>query len=323
MSETLTMHEFASQLSGASTEGQADEAPETDATEQEQIEETTTESADGEQPEADEEASDEEGQAPQAPDEELVIKWKTAAGETYEAPLKELKDGYLRQADYTQKTQQHAAQVDKAQAAVYESYQQAQALGTELGRLQTIQGQINQYQALDWDSIRTNDPQHYNTLANQFLILREQGKDLMQTVHNKQAQFESYKTREASEATNAAADRLRKSIPNFGDKHLASMNSHMLSKGLAEADLPQIVQRLGKQFAPAIMEAIHEAAQWQALKASKPEIENRVKAIPPKPVAKAQNLKPSSQMEQMTKVALSGKPIDTKTFSAMMAQTRK
>ena len=325
MSDPISMHDFAAQLTAASTEGQAPEAPEADAPELEQVEESATEStSEGEQPEAaEEEAGTDEGQAQKAPDEGLVIKWTTAAGEAYEAPLKELKDGYLRQADYTQKTQAHAQQVEKAQAAVYDSYQQAQALGAELGRLQTIQGQITQYQALDWAGIQANDPQHYNTLANQFLILREQGKELMQTVQHKQQQFESYKTRDASEATQAAAERLQKSIPGFGDKHLQAMNSHMVGKGLAEADLPDIVKRLGKQFAPAVLEAIHEAAQWKALKASKPEIDNKARAIPPKPAAKAQGAKPTSQQEQIAKLATSGRPMDSKTFASLMAQTRK
>lgn len=325
MSESLSLNDFATQLAAASTEGQAPEAPETEAPEAEQIEETATDTAaEGEQPEAaEEEASADEGQAQKAPDEELVIKWTTAAGEAHEAPLKELKDGYLRQSDYTQKTQALSQEREKAQAAVYDSYQQAQALGAELGRLQTIQAQITQYQGLDWSGIQAQDPQQYNTLANQFLILREQGKELMQAVQNKQQQFEGIKTREASEATQAAAERLQKSIPGFGDKHLQAMNSHMVGKGLAEADLPDIVKRLGKQFAPAVLEAIHEAAQWKALKASKPEIENKVRAIPPKPAAKAQGAKPSSQQEAIAKAATSGRPMDSKTFASLMAQTRK
>jgi hypothetical protein len=324
MSEALSLNDFATQLAAASTEGQAPEAPEVEAPEAEQIEETATEATEGEQSqEVAEEASEEEGQAAKAPDEELVIKWKTAAGEAHEAPLKELKDGYLRQSDYTQKTQVLAQEREKAQAAVYEQYQQAQALGAELGRLQSIQGQITQYQTLDWQAIQVSDPQQYNTLANQFLILREQGKELLQTVQGRQAQFQGIKAQEAAEATQVTTEHMRKTVPGFGEKQLTAMNSHMLGKGLAEADLPDIVRRLGKQLAPAVMEAIHEAAQWRALKASKPEIDNRAKAIPPKPAARAQGAKPSSQQEQLARVAASGKPMDSKTFASLMAQTRK
>ena len=324
MSEALSLNDFAEQLSAASTEGQAPEAPETEAQEQPGVEEATPEAVEGEQsPEAEQEASPEHGQAEQAPDEELVIKWTTAAGEAHEAPLKELKDGYLRQSDYTQKTQQLSQEREKAQAAILEQYQMAQSMGAEVGRLQAVQAQIAQYQALDWAAIQAQDPQQYSALASQFLILREQGRDLLQTVQGKQAQFEQLKAKDGQEAVAAAGEHLKKVIPGFGDKQLSAMNSHMVSKGLSEADLPDLVKRLGKQFAPAVLEAIHEAAQWKALKAGKPEIENRVKSIPPKPAARAQAAKPNSQQEQIARIAASNKPMSAKSFAELFASTRK
>lgn len=324
MSEALSLNDFASQLSAASTEGQADQAPEIEAQDLPEAEEATPEAVDGEQSqEAEQEAAPEDGQADAAPDEELVIKWTTAAGDAYEAPLKELKDGYLRQSDYTQKAQQLSAEREKAQAAVLEQYQMAQSMGAEVGRLQAVQAQITQYQALDWAAIQAQDPQQYNTLANQFLILREQGRELLQTVQGKQAHFEQQKVRDSQEAVAVASEHLKKVIPGFGDKHLSAMNTHMVSKGLTEADLPEVVKRLGKQFAPAILEAIHEASQWKALKAVKPEIDNRAKAIPPKPAARAQAAKPNSQQEQIAKIAAANKPMNAKTFASLLASTRK
>lgn len=329
MTEALTLNDFASQLSAAAEPtGQAQEAPEADDQESPEVEEATTEAAEpeGEQsPEGEqtEEADSEDGQAEKAPDEEMVIKWTTASGETHEAPLKELKDGYLRQADYTQKTQQLSQERERAQNSLMEQFQKVQAVGPELGRLQLMHEQINQFQRLDWASLQAQDPQQYNTLANQFLILREQAKELKQAVDTKVGAFEQQRQLEAQAAVQAASEHLKKAIKDFGDKHLSAMNEHLLKKGLKNEDLPEVVKRLGKQFAPAVLEAIHEAAQWRALQDKKPQIDNRAKAIPPKPAAKAQSAKPTSQQEQIAKIASSNKPMSKSTFAELLAQTRR
>jgi len=329
MTEALTLSDFASQLSASSApEGQAEQAPEAEGQELPEVEETTADAVqpEGEQSPEDttaEEAAPEDGQAETAPDEEMVVKWKTAAGETYEEPLKELKDGYMRREHFTQETQKLAQEKERSSQVLQQALEQTQAIGPELARLQTVQAQIAQYQNLNWDAIRAADPQQYNTLASEFLILREQGKELFQTAQLKVERIKQMRQQEAVEAEVASGDHLRKVIKDFGEKHLNAMNSHMLSKGLKQEDLPEVVKRLGKQYAPAVMEVIHEAAQWRALQATKPDIANRAKAIPPKPAAKAQQAKPTSQQEQLAKVAASGKPMSSTNFAELMAQTRR
>lgn len=332
MTEALSLNDFASQLSAAAEPtGQATDAPEAEGQEQQQVEEATPEviEPEGEQSqegEQTEEATAEDGQAEQAPDEEMVIKWKTASGESYEAPLKELKDGYLRHSDYTQKAQQLSQERERAQAALHEQFQQVQAFGPELGRLQGIQERIAQYQAIkpqDWQALQQQDPQQYNAMVNDFLLLREQGKELTQSIEVKKQRFALDKQQEAQAATQAAAEHLRKTIKDFGDKHLSAMNDHMLKKGLKTEDLTQVVSRLGKDLAPAVLEAIHEAAQWRALQDKKPDIANRAKAIPPKPAARAQQAKPTSQQEVLTKIVATTKTMSGRTFGELLAQTRR
>lgn len=327
MSEALSLSDFAAQLSAAdATPGQAQEAPDDEAQEQPQIEDDTTEGQDAAEQsteEGQEETDSEDGQAAKAPDEEMVIKWTTAAGETHEAPLKELKDGYLRQSDYTQKTQQLSQERETAQKAVFEVYQQAQAIGPELGRLQAIQEQITQYQKLDWNAIQAQDQQQYNTLANQFLILREQGKELLQTVQGKVQHLESLKDQRALEADAAAADHLAKAVKGFGKKDLEAMDALLTEKGISGKARKEFVAALGRDNAKVVYEALHKAIQWDALQSKKPQIENRAKAIPPKPAARAQSAKPTSQQEQLAKVAASNKTMDAKTFASLLAQTRR
>lgn len=329
MTDALSLSDFAAQLSAADANtGQVTETPEGDAQEQEQIEDDTTE---GQQAQSDqsldadgqEETDSDDGQADAAPDEEMVIKWTTAAGETHEAPLKELKDGYLRQSDYTQKTQQLSQEREKAQQAVFDLYQRAQAIAPEMGRLQAIQEQINQFQKLDWNAIQAQDQQQYNSLANQFLILREQGKELLQTVQNKAQQLEALKDQRALEADAAASEHLAKAVKGFGRKDLEAMDAHLTGKGISGAARKEFVAALGKDNAKVVYEALHKAIQWDALQSKKPQIENRAKVIPPKPAARAQSAKPTSQQEQLAKIASSNKTMDARTFASLLAQTRR
>lgn len=328
MSEALTLDSFAAQL--AQSEAQPEQADiasgAEDDQEQESQEDTTddAESISQEDDDSEEGAESEDGQAEKAPNEEMVIKWTTASGETHEAPLKELKDGYLRHSDYTQKAQQLSQERERATAALYDQYQQTQHVAVEMGRLHNIQEQLTKFQQFTgWEQLQREDPQQFAVLSNQFLILREQGKEALNAVQNKQAQFASWQQQQAGEATQAAADHLKAKISGFGDKHLSAMNSHMLAKGLKEADLPEIVKRLGKQYAPAVLEVIHEAAERAALLAKKPEVENKLKAVPPKTLNRAKSSKPQSQHEQIMKVAQSNRPMDANLFASLLGQTRK
>lgn len=321
MTEALSLSDFAAQLSAADADtGQATEAPDAEALEQAQVEEDTTEGQDAaEQSTEDagqEEADSDDGQAKPAPDEEMVIKWTTASGETHEAPLKELKDGYLRQSDYTQKTQQLSQERETVQKAVFHQYQLTQAIGAELGQLQSLQSQITQYQQLPWNQIKAEMPERYNTLATEFMVLREQAKDAELALNQKRTHLESARKQTAFEADSEAAKA-------FDKASLQAMDAFLTKAGITGEARIDLIASLGKGRVNAIYEAIHKANQWDALQAKKPQVDNRAKAIPPKPAARAQSAKPTSQQEQVAKIAAAGKPMDSKTFAALLAQTRK
>lgn len=320
MSEALSLSDFAAQLSAAdATTGQAQEAPDDEAQELQQIEDDTTEGQDAAEQsteEGQEETDSEDGQAAKAPDEEMVIKWTTAAGETHEAPLKELKDGYLRQSDYTQKTQQLSQERETAQKAIFQQYQLTQALGNELGQLQSLQSQISQYQQLPWQQIKAEAPERYNALVSEFLVLREQAKEVDQALTGKRNHLESLRNQSALEADAEAAK-------GFDKAALQAMDGYLTKAGITGQARVEMIAALGNGKAKAIYEAIHKANQWDALQAKKPQIENRAKAIPPKPAARAQSAKPTSQQEQLAKVAASNKTMDAKTFASLLAQTRR
>lgn len=115
-------------------------------------------------------AADETAAEETTPEAEAKAQPRTAEvevdGKTYVVPS-ELKDGYLRQADYTKKTQAVAGEreaVAQMRAVVEQTYAVAQNLGPLLAQFHQAQQKGEQYGKVDWDSLYRDDPILHNKL---------------------------------------------------------------------------------------------------------------------------------------------------------------
>ena len=116
-------------------------------TQEQSVDEDESEQDEGEDAQSEsEEDAEQPGQAT-APADDTVVKWETGTGETFEAPLSELKAGYMRTADYTQKTQALADDRKQAEQELQGKIQEAERYTSDLGRLATIGEQIRTYEA--------------------------------------------------------------------------------------------------------------------------------------------------------------------------------
>lgn len=224
--------------------------------------------------EGDEAATEDAGQA-QAPADDVVVKWATANGETIEAPLAELKSGYLRQQDYTQKTQQLADERKQASEAVAQQFQQAQQLTREQAKLMTMHEQLSEFQKADWSSMYAQDPQEAGRLQAIYQQRQHEAQQLAQSIHAKSQQFETQRAQQLQESTAKAYEALQRDIPGFGKAHIEAARETALAHGFTDGELSGITD-------PRTFKVLHEAAQWRALQAKKPAIQNRVQATPPK-----------------------------------------
>jgi hypothetical protein len=131
-------------------------------------------------------------------DEGLKVKVPKSAA----AKLKELREGSLRQADYTRKTQELADQ-RKAVEVERETVQQAtQAELTAHAEVVAIDRQLAEYQKVDWNAVWENDPleaprhwaayqgllQSRQHAAQQFGFLRQQRTEQTQQISAKRIQ---------------------------------------------------------------------------------------------------------------------------------------
>lgn len=257
-------------------EGQADQAPGADDQQAgEQAEgEHEAQAQEGEQPEGEEAAEEEAGQA-QAPADDAVVKWQLPNGETIEAPLAELKSGYLRQQDYTQKTQQLAEDRKQAAAQVAEQFQAAQKLTREHARLFALQETLAEFQKADWSALYAQDPQEAGKLNAIWQQKQAEAQQLAQGIQAKSQQFEAQRAQQLQEATAKAFADLQREIPGFGEQHIKAARDTAIAHGFTDAELNGITD-------PRTFKVLHEAAQWRALQSKKPSVQNRVQAAPPK-----------------------------------------
>lgn len=287
--EITTVDDLAAALSDE--EGQATEAPESEQTgEQTQVEaDHEAQAQEGDESEEAEAAADEAGQA-QAPADDVVVKWKAADGSDIEAPISELKAGYLRHADYTQKAQQLGEERKRASEQVAQQFQKVQEFAREQAQLMNMQEQLALYAKADWNALYQQDPIEAGRLQAQWRQLEANAADTARSFQAKVQQREAEQAAQFQQRSHEAMQTLQREVPGFGEAHLKAMRETGLAHGFSDAELSQVADAR-------TLKVLHEAAQWRALQAKKPAIQNKVAAAPPKATKPGNASQPSTRKE--------------------------
>lgn len=244
--------------------------------------------------EAEAAAAAEAGQAPVAPADDVVVSWTTAGGEAIQAPLAELKSGYLRQQDYTHKTQALAEERKQVEAVVAQQFQQAQQFTRDHAKLLSLQEDLSVYQKADWNALFAQDATEASRLQAQWRQAEGQARELAAGIQAVTQQREQQRQQSVQAATQAAMATLQASIPGFGQETIKAARDTALSHGFTEAEIEGITD--ARTF-----KVLHEAAQWRALQAKKPAVQNKVAAAPPKATKPGASAQPTSRLDQAWK----------------------
>lgn len=248
-------------------------------------------------------ATEDAGQA-QAPADDVVVKWTTSGGEAIEAPLAELKSGYLRQQDYTHKTQALAEERKQAEQAVAQQFQQAQQLTRDQAKLLSLQEDLNVYQKADWNALYAQDPHEAGRLQAQWRQAEAQARELAGGIQSASQQLQQTQAQRVQQATQEAMQALQREIPGFGAETIKAARETALAHGFSEAELAGITD--ARTF-----KVLHEAAQWRALQAKKPAVQNKVAAAPPKATKPGSATQPSTRKEAAFKQMQSRRDVNS------------
>lgn len=299
-------------------EGQAQEAPAAD-------QEGAAEQADG-NPQADpqqqaeeaegegEAAAEDAGQAVEAPADDAVVKWHAADGSDIEVPISELKASYLRHSDYTQKTQQLAEERKQAAEQIAQQFQQVQEFAHEQAQLMQLQEQLSVYAKADWNALYQQDPAEAGRLQAQWMLAQQRAQQIAQGYQAKVQQRQAEQAKMHEQRTQEALTTLQREIPGFGDVHLKAMRDVALAHGFTDGELAHVSDAR-------TLKVLHEAAQWRALQAQKPAVQNKVKAAPPKATKPGAATVPSSRAEVAWKQMASKR--DVGSLAAFLMATEK
>lgn len=202
----------------------------------------------------------------------------------------ELKDGYLRQSDYTRKTQELSEQRKAVDSGIEQAKQNMELGVTALGMLTSeVDAQLQRYSQVNWQELATQaDPQEYNRMQAEMQGLQQRKQQLNQQVqqffqvHNQQQ--EAMKAEKAKQAV----ETLQANIPNWNNNTYSELQRFGVEVGFSEQEMMNATDAR-------LFMLLHKAKQADTAKAVA--TKKKVKASP-KRAMKSGSLKENSGSEQ-------------------------
>jgi hypothetical protein len=237
-----------------------------------------------EEPEAETDTAeaDPDAEAESEPEEdtEPELEEVTVEGVTLNLPKDQaeaLRKSTLRQADYSRKMNEVSAK-EKQAAAVLETAEKmrqgAEKFADVLASVRMLDQQIKQYEGLDWQKLRTEDPGNYAAHAAdlQTLKLNKQQTELQARAVAQQVEESTTQTLQTKRGEMFEA--LQKKIPDWSNQKGQEITEYALAQGMA-------FETLAKATDPALVIALEKARKFDALQKSKTELKAKAKEAPP------------------------------------------
>ena len=282
-----------------------EEATEGAETEQEQPEGILGEGEDGEEPEGG------EGEGDGAPGEFEEVEFD---GERYAVPAK-LKDAFLRQSDYTRKTQEVAEQrrqVEEAQKFILAEHKALEAETQERGDLAYVNKQIAQYENVDWRAYELQNPVDAQAHWRQFSLLKERRDQIKASLTEKARERSETAARDHANRTAKALQELAdpvKGIKGWSPATANAITEFAVSQGYTREELSGIADSRP-------IKILHQAMLYQQLMA-KQKSAPRVQANP------SATVKPLKQVSKgASRPAATSAPSDKDSDEAWLQKRR-
>ena len=186
-----------------------------------------------------------------------------------------LKGAFLRQADYTRKTQELAEHRRAAEAERQALAQDRQALhgaSSDRATLMALDQHLAAFGAIDWDGLSQADPQRAQSLwasAQQTQALRDQ---FAYSLSHHETREEVRAAREAAEQMAAAGRQLSQEIEGWSPEVARKLVEYAQAFGVT-------TEELGQTADPRLWKLLHRA--WRADEASQGEAQAQARAVRP------------------------------------------
>jgi hypothetical protein len=247
-----------------------------------------------------EQAQQDEQPQPEAKDPEAPAEYEfELKGAKFKLPpeLKEVTDHYSKHEDATRKWQEAADLRKNAELAMQQAknFQALQgALQPQLEELAFINKQLKAYQKVDWNVLTQNDPLEAQKHFIAYQQIKEQKAEAEAAVRAEVDKHSKGITETRARMQEESAKTLEHRIKNWNSEKLTALHSFAKSAyGFTDPEIAEIVD-------PRRIEEMHDAMQWRALQASKPQINQKVAQA-------SKTLKPQASANQNVEVELKQK----------------
>ncbi len=239
--------------------------------------------------------AEEDGDVPDETEDEPVVEIEVD-GELLEVPAR-FKDHFLRQQDYTQKTQEVAAErkaVEVRMAEVEQVRQQydfAQEVQPDLVKIDQLKAQVDQarqYMRDNLDNLTSTDIEKWRLAIDD---AERERNELVQGLQSKTQAFQQAQEQSRQELLKKGTEVLRSRIPSWGESDAKAVREYALASGFTEQEVETVVD-------PRYMETLWKAAQYDRLQQGKTAAVKRVQAAPTIK-AKARNPMPKATQRML------------------------
>lgn len=179
-------------------------------------------------------------------------------GQKYRVP-KKLEDAFLRQADYTRKTQEIAEQkrtVEAERTALAERAEATKALAKDYGRVHALEQQIEYYGKVDWDAAQDTDPDLATREWRKYQLAQSELTTARTELQSKEDQRLKDQQADTAKALQETGKVLARDIPGWSPALATKLVETGLHYGLSHEDL-------AGETDPRAWKLLHAAHQWR------------------------------------------------------------
>lgn len=172
-------------------------------------------------------------------------------GKQYKVP-KELKSAIMKNADYTQKTQEIAEtrrSLESDRAAFQESQRLQAEVYQEAVKAKALDDQIKQYEQVDWTALINDDPVRAQQLTMQYMQLKDARAKVAQEIAAKEQNYQSNVQQQIAKQIQETSAILQRDIPNWSPELANKLTEFAVSQGFNRDELREITDaRVVKLF---------------------------------------------------------------------------
>lgn len=181
-------------------------------------------------------------------------------GDKFKVP-KKLKDAFLRQQDYTQKTQSLAEQRKAVAAQAEQIRQQAelqQQFIADYSEAKAIEKQLAQYKALDWNALMEADPVQAMKIDRQYRELQQHHSEVVGNLAQKQQQQALLMQRENAKRLQEGLEVLKREIKGWSPEMAKNLTDYGQEIGFSAEELANVTN-------PNAIKLLHKAYQFDQI----------------------------------------------------------